>query len=689
MVERFAGFVSNKSKLILATAVIMVIPSVFGIAFSKINYNILSYLPEELDSVKGEEILDTVFGNAGSAFLIVENMPLKDVAELKNKIKSTGGVKNAVWIDDFSDISVPYEILPDAVKDIFYSSDGKSTLLLVQFEGTGTSGETMNAVENIKKIMNGQSFISGMSVLMSDTKNVVESEAALYISVAVILVFAVLCFTIGSFILPLMILLSVGLAVVYNMGTNFFGEISYITQSIAAMLQIGVTMDYSVFLSDRYTEELKTSPNKKAAMKSAVSGTFFSVSGSALTTVFGFLALCFMSFSLGLDIGTVMIKGVFFGILTSLLVLPSLLLNFYTPTKREKLKNFLPNPVRLSSFCIRYKTVFAVLFAVLTIGSYVLKSNVTVYYDFIKALPQDMTSVISLSKMKNDFGMSSTFFALFSDELDSYDAVEMSDEISAVDGVTSVLSLNSLVGPSVPDEMVPDAVSEICRKGGYELMMISSEFASSTDESNLQTEKITSILKKYDKNALLTGEAALSKDLVDVTRRDFRVTGIISIAAVFAVIAVLFRSLLVPSVILPCVELSIFINEAIPFFTGEDVPFIAPTFIGCVQLGATVDYAILMTSRFMQELKKGKSGYDAAKNTVRLSFKSVFQSALVLFGATAGVYCVCNVMLVKSVCLMLARGALISGGVTVVFLPVLLTLIEPFINKKYKVNRIE
>ena len=689
MVERFAGFVSNKSKLILATAVIMVIPSVFGIAFSKINYNILSYLPEELDSVKGEEILDTVFGNAGSAFLIVENMPLKDVAELKNKIKSTGGVKNAVWIDDFSDISVPYEILPDAVKDIFYSSDGKSTLLLVQFEGTGTSGETMNAVENIKKIMNGQSFISGMSVLMSDTKNVVESEAALYISVAVILVFAVLCFTIGSFILPLMILLSVGLAVVYNMGTNFFGEISYITQSIAAMLQIGVTMDYSVFLSDRYTEELKTSPNKKAAMKSAVSGTFFSVSGSALTTVFGFLALCFMSFSLGLDIGTVMIKGVFFGILTSLLVLPSLLLNFYTPTQREKLKNFLPNPVRLSSFCIRYKTVFAVLFAVLTIGSYVLKSNVTVYYDFIKALPQDMTSVISLSKMKNDFGMSSTFFALFSDELDSYDAVEMSDEISAVDGVTSVLSLNSLVGPSVPDEMVPDAVSEICRKGGYELMMISSEFASSTDESNLQTEKITSILKKYDKNALLTGEAALSKDLVDVTRRDFRVTGIISIAAVFAVIAVLFRSLLVPSVILPCVELSIFINEAIPFFTGEDVPFIAPTFIGCVQLGATVDYAILMTSRFMQELKKGKSGYDAAKNTVRLSFKSVFQSALVLFGATAGVYCVCNVMLVKSVCLMLARGALISGGVTVVFLPVLLTLIEPFINKKYKVNRIE
>lgn len=685
MIERFSRFVAYNSKIILIVAVILIIPSLFGMAATEINYDILSYLPDELDSVKGEEILDKVFGNAGSAFLIVENMPSKDVSELKEKILAVDGVKNAVWVDTFGDISVPSEILPDVVKNIFYSVDGNSTMMMIQFEGLGVSESTMNAVERIKSIMNKQCFISGMSVLMSDTKNIVEGEAFLYIAVSVILAIIVLCITMGSVILPLIIMISIGISIIYNMGTNFFGEVSYITRSIAAVLQMGVTMDYSVFLSDRYTQELKSTGDNKAAMANAISKTFFSVSGSALTTVFGFLAMCFMSFSLGLDIGIVMSKGVVFGVLSALLILPSMLQLFYIPSKKTRRIAFVPKLGRISSFSLCRKKPLVIIFAVLLTGSYILKSNVDVYYDFIKALPQNMTSVVSLSKLKEDFGMSSTYFVLFDDSTESYDALKMAEEFKNVEGVTSVLSLNSVVGPAVPDDIIPEAVSDICRKGGYELMMISSVYPTSTDESNFQTDALNSILKKYDENGLLTGEAALSKDLVTVTDRDFRATSLISAAAVFAVIAFLFKSFLIPAVLISSVELAIFINEALPVFTGEEVPFIAPTVIGCVQLGATVDYALLITSRFREELEKGKTKFRAAKNAAELSAESIFQSALVLFCVTFGVYCVCNVMLVKSICKMLARGAVISAAVVIIFLPALLVLIEPAINRKNKV----
>ncbi len=684
MVDRFSKFAANNSKLILIIAVLLVIPSVFGIASIKINYDILSYLPDDLDSVRGEEILDGVFGNAGSAFMIVENMPRKNTLLLKEKILSVNGVKNVVWIDSFSDISVPYDMLPDAVRSIFYSKDGKSTLMMIQFEGLGASESTMNAVDEIKRIMNKESFLSGMSVLMSDTKNIVEGEAPLYIAIAGFLAFAALVYTMNSFVLPLIIMISLVFSVVFNMGTNFFGEISYITQSIAAILQIGVTMDYSVFLSDRFKEELNFTADKNDAMANAISKTFFSVSGSALTTVFGFLAMCFMSFSLGADIGLVMAKGVLFGILTALLILPSLMLLFYNPVKEKKRKLFVPDLGKISGFSLRHNKTVVVLFVLLIIGSYIIKGNVDVYYDFVKALPQGMTSVVSLSKLKTDFGMSSTYFALFSDETESYNAAKMADEFGKVEGVSSVLSLNSVIGPSVPDEMIPDSVADICRKGGYELMMINSVYPSSSDESNIQTERLADILKSYDSKGMLTGEAALSKDLVGITAKDFNVTSIISIAAVFAVVALLFKSLVVPSVLILSIELAVFINEAIPFFTGGDVPFIAPTVIGCVQLGATVDYAILMTTRFKEELGKGKAKFKAIKDAASSSCKSIFQSALVLFCATFGVYCVCNVMLVKSICAMLARGAILSAAVIIVFLPVLLFFAEPFINRKTK-----
>ncbi len=689
MVDRFSRFTANNPKIILLVAVLLLIPSVFGIATAKINYDILSYLPDDLDSVKGEMILDEVFGNAGSAFMIVENMPSKDILLLKDKILSVNGVKNVLWIDTFSDITVPDDMLPDAVRSIFYSKNGKSTMMMIQFEGVGASASTMNAVDEIKNLMNKECFLSGMSVLMSDTKNIVEGEAPIYIAVAGILALAALVYTMNSFALPLIIMISLVFSVVYNMGTNFLGEISYITQSIAAILQIGVTMDYSVFLSDRFKKELNLTLDKNEAMAIAISKTFFSVSGSALTTVFGFLAMCFMSFSLGADIGFVMAKGVLFGILTALMILPSLILVFYKPAKEKKRKPFVPDLGKISAFSLRHKKTCAVLFALLLVTSYVIKGNVGVYYDFVKALPQEMTAVVSISKLKSDFGMSSTYFALLSDETESYNVAKMTDEFEKVEGVSSVLSLGSVIGPSVPVGMIPDAVADICRKGGYELMIINSVYPSSSDESNIQTEKLNGILKKYDESGMLTGEAALSKDLVGITAKDFNLTSIISIAAVFVVIALLFKSFIVPSVLILSIELAVFINEAVPFFTGADVPFIAPTVIGCVQLGATVDYAILMTTRFKEELGKGKTKFTAVKDAASDSCNSIFQSALVLFCATFGVYCVCNVMLVKSICAMLARGAILSALVIVVFLPVLLYFAEPFINRKVKVKNSE
>ena len=604
--------------------------------------------------------------------MIVENMPSDDVFVLKEKIAAVDGVKNVLWIDAFSDVTVPYEMLPDAISGIFYSEDGKSTLMMIRFEDLGASQSTMDAIDEIKRLMGKECFLSGMSVLMSDTKNIVESEAPLYIAMAGILAFAALVYTLNSFALPLIITTSLVFSVVYNMGTNFFGEVSYITQSIASILQIGVTMDYSVFLSDRFNEELIFTADKNKAMANAISKTFFSVSGSALTTVFGFLAMCFMSFSLGSDIGIVMSKGVVFGILTALLVLPSLILLFYSPPKAKKRKLFLPDLGKLSSFSLRHKKIFTAIFILLIISSYLIKNNIDVYYDFVKALPQEMTSVASLSKLKTDFGMSSTYFALLNDDVDSYNALKLADEFRDVEGVSSVLSLQSVVGPSVPDEMIPDAVADICRKGGYELMMINSVYPSSGDETDVQAEKILNILKSYDGKGLLTGEAALSKDLVSVTAKDFRVTSIISVAAVFVIIALLFKSLIIPSILILSIELAVFINEAIPFFSGADVPFIAPTVIGCVQLGATVDYAILMTTRFKEELRKGKSKSDAIKDALSGSCKPVFQSALV-----------------KSICAMLARGAVLSAVVIVVFLPILLSFAEPFINRKIKVKDIE
>ncbi|MDY5948656.1 MAG: MMPL family transporter [Oscillospiraceae bacterium] len=681
MIEKISHFIAYHPKIILTVATLLLIPCFFGYINMQINYDIMSYLPEDLDSVKGEVILDEVFGNSANAFLVIEDMPSKDVAAVKEKVAAVNGVKSVTWTDTFADISIPQSMLPDVVKNIFYSTDGNATMMMVQFENGSSSEITMQAIKDIKSLMNKQCFLSGVSAIMADTRDLVETEAPIYIAIAVALALIALSFTMESWILPFVLLLALGYAVIYNMGTNLTGSISYITQSIAAILQLGVTMDYSVFLMDRYDEELLKASDRKEAMSRAIFKTFVSLVGSSMTTVFGFLALCFMSFTLGLDIGIVMSKGVILGVLSVVIVLPSMLLMFHTPIHRFRHKPLVPKFDGLAAFSVKHRKVIAAVFLILIVPSIVMKNNANIYYDFEKALPQDMSSVASLSKLKTDFNMATTHFVIIDEDIPSRDVSKMVNEFEQVDGISTVLSLNSFVGSAIPEDIIPDSVKEICQKGGYRLMMINSVYGPATDSGNAQIDTLLDILHKYDENGYITGEGALAKDLVTVTDRDFKITSIISIAAIFVLIAICFKSISIPVILVASIELAILINEAISFITGAEVPFIAPTVIGCVQLGATVDYAILMTTRYREELRSGKDKTQAVKDAATASCRSIFQSALVFFCATFGVYLVCNVMLVKSICAMLARGAVISALIIMICLPAILCICEKLIEK--------
>ncbi len=687
MIEKMSKFIAYHPKTILLIATLLLIPSLLGYVGTKINYDILSYLPEDLDSVKGEVILDEVFGNSANAFIVVEDMEAKDVAQIKQKIADVDGVKSVTWTDTIADISIPQSMLPDVLTDVFYSSDGTATMLMVQFKNESASAETMSAIKQIKSIMNKQCFMSGMSAIMADTKDLVDKEAPIYIVIAVALALVALSFTMSSYVLPFVLLLALGYAVIYNMGTNIFlGSISYITQSIAAILQLGVTMDYSVFLMDRYEEELKKvdrsdKNGKKEAMSKAISMTFISLAGSSLTTVFGFLALCFMSFTLGLDIGIVMSKGVVLGVASVVVVLPAMLLMFDTPIHRFKHKPHVPSFNKLSDFSVKHRKVLAIVFILLVIPSFIMKNHVNMYYDFTKALPEDMASVSSLAKLKTEFNMATTHFVIVDEDVPAYQVAQMVTEFEDVDGVSNVIALNSFLGAAISESIIPDQIKEICQKGGYRLMMINSVYGTATDEGNAQIDTLLGILAKYDPTGYITGEGALSKDLISVTSRDFVITGIISIAAIFILIAICFKSISIPVILVASIELAILINEACSLITGAEIPFIAPTIISCVQLGATVDYAILMTSRYKEELNSGKDRIDAIRDAAKASSRSIFQSALVFFCATFGVYLICNVNIVKSICAMLARGAVISAIIIMVFMPALLCLCEKIINK--------
>lgn len=682
MIDKIAKGIANHPKIVLLVCLLLLIPSAIGYFNTNINYDILTYLPEDLDSVQGERVLDQTFHNAASAIIVVENTDAKDVQKLKQKIEKVDGVSAVLWVDSLADISVPAEMLPDSLKDVFYTKDGSATMMMVQFANGSATATTMNGIKQIKTYLNENSFLSGMSAIVADTKELADEQAIIYIVIAIVLALIVLSFTLKSWVLPFVLLAALMTAVVYNMGTNIiFGEISYITQCIAAILQLAVTLDYSVFLIDRYEEERKKTDDNTDAMAKAISGTFTSLCGSSLTTVFGFLALCFMSFTLGADIGLVMAKGVVLGVVTVVTFLPALVLLLNNKIDSTRHKTIVPHFEKLNDFTVKHRKVITIIVLVLFIPSFFASQSVNMYYNMVNSLPEDLPSVVGLAKMKDSFNMATTHFIIVDDSIPANDLSEMTKEIKNVDGITNVVSLNSFVGAAIPSEILPDEIKDICIKDGKQLMMVNTSYETATDEENAQVDELVGIIKNYDPNGYLTGEGSMTKDLVEVTQRDFIITNIISIAAIFLLIAIIFKSVSIPFILVASIELAILINEACSFFLGTTIPFIAPTIISCVQLGATVDYAILLTTRFREELRSGKSKAEAIRVAANASDRSIFQSALVFFVATFGVYVVCDISIIKCICSMLARGAIISAIVIIFTLTPILYVCEGFINK--------
>ena len=680
--KRIAKFIAYHPKTITIIAVLLLIPAAIGYINTFVNYDILSYLPGELDSVKGENELDETFNSASMSFLVIEDMPSKDVAALKEKIAKVDNVSSVIWVNDIADISIPQEIIPQAVKDIFYSKDGKCTMMLIKYKYKAVTDETMKAIEDVRGLLNNQCFLSGMGVIMKDTRDLADSQAPIFIAIAIAIALVVMSFCMESWVEPWVLLAALCMAVVYNMGTNLiFGQISYITQCIAAILQLGVTMDYSVFLIDRFEEEKPKYADKRDAMASAIQGAFLSLSGSSLTTIFGFLALCFMDLSLGKDIGLVMAKGVVFGVLTVTIVLPALVLQCDKIIHKYRHRSFIPKFDKLNNFVVNHKKVWVAIFVVLFIPSYIMQSNVNVYYSMDRMLPDDIGCIAALNKMKEEFNMATSHFIIVDDSLDASDLVKMENEIKETAGVTNMVAYNSFVGSGIPDSMIPDELKSIAKSGGRQMILVNTSYVAATDECNEQLTKINNIVKKYDKNGYVTGEGAMYKDLIDITDHDFKLTSVLSILSIFILIAIIFKSISIPTILVMSIELAIFVNKAISFATGTTLSFIAPTIIGCVQLGATVDYAILLTTRFREEMRNGHNKLDAIKIATNTSDRSIFQSALVFFGATFGVFLTCDIKIVKEVCLLLARGSLISAGVIVFMLTPLLLVLEGLIEK--------
>lgn len=683
ILKKISDFIAGHPKLIILICVALLVPSALGYFATGINYDMLSYLPKDLNSVRGEQILDNTFHNAASSFIVMEKSDGLETVKLKEKIKAVDGVSSVIWVDDIADVTIPEEILPDVLKSVFYSADGNSTMMMVQYSGSASSDETMRAITEIKKILNKNAFISGLSVTGVETKEMADAQAPIYIAVAIATALAVLFCTTQSFAHPLILLTALMSAVVYNMGSNIiFGSISYITQCIGAILQLGVTMDYSIFLLDRFDEEtIKTPDDKKAAMSRAITGTFTSLAGSSLTTVFGFLALCFMSFTLGLDIGLVMIKGVIFGVITVVTFLPALVLVFDRQINRLRHKPLLPSFGGLNSFLIKHRKIFAGVFAAIIIPAYVFSERAPVYYDMTKAMPADMDSVVALNKLKDEFNMANTYFIVTDDSVESAKLAAMSEEISRLDGISGVISLNTFVGSAIPGSILPDEIKKICSADGKQLMMVNSEYATSTDELGEQIKELKKIVFTYDPSAYVTGEGVMTDDLIAVTARDFRVTSIISIAAVGVLIAIFLKSASLPFLLVIAIELAIMLNKACCLVTGTEMAFISPVIISCVQLGATVDYAILLSTRYKEELQRSPDKFAAMKKAADESDRSIFQSALAFLAATFSVYLACDIDIIKGICALLARGAIISAIVIIFFLTPVLLCCEKLINR--------
>ena len=675
---QFGRFVAKHRVLVLVIAAILLIPAVLGYLGTRVNYDILTYLPGDIDTMIGQEILQEQFGKGGFAMVVLEGMPDKQVSELRQRFSQVDGVADVLWYDSVASLTIPKEFLPSDILEVFQNGD--ATMMLVFFQGGTSDEDTLEAVEQIREITQGQALVGGMSAICVDTRDLTEKEEPIYVLIAVALSCLVLGITMDSLFLPVLFLASIGVAVLYNMGTNFFlGEVSFVTKAIAAVLQLGVTMDYSIFLWHSFSENLGKYEDRNEAMAQAIAATFSSVLGSSLTTVAGFIALCFMSFTLGLDMGIVMAKGVVFGVISCITVLPAMILVCRKIIDKTTHRTWLPDVGRLSGGIMKYRKVFLVLFLVLLIPAIYGYRHTNVYYKLDRSLPEYLNSVEANQALEEKFNMGAVHMLLLDSDTDSAEIRRMADEMKQVDGVSYVLGVDSVLGSLVPDEFVSGALTESLQSEDYKLMLIGSEYATATDEVNAQIEALESLAKAVDPDSMLIGEAPCTKDLIVITDHDFTVVSAVSIGLVFLIIALVLKSAVLPFLLVAVIEFAIFINLGIPAYTGTVLSFITNIVISTIQLGATVDYAILMTNRYLSERTSGKDKMEAVQTALASSANSVMVSALSFFAATFGVGLYSEVDLISSLCSLMARGALISMAVVLTVLPSALYIFDRFI----------
>lgn len=667
--------------LIVLIGILLLIPSVIGTIKTRINYDILSYLPESLETVKGQDVMVDEFGTGAFSMVVVEDMPLKDVQKLKNKFEEIEHVKKVLWYDDIADISVPTSMMPKDLKDIFFADD--SAMMLVLFDNTTSSDEAMEAVTNMRAIADKQCFISGMSGVVTDIKNLCLQELPIYVAIAALFSFIVLEITGTSFVVPILFLLCIGISILYNMGTNIFlGEISYLTQALVAILQLGVTMDYSIFLLDSFEENKKRFPgDKNRAMGHAISNTFKSIVSSSITTVAGFAALCLMTFALGKNLGIVMAKGVIIGVICCVTLLPAIILIFDPLIEKTKHKPLIKNTNRLSGFIIRHYKIWLAVFCIGLLPAVYGNNHTKIYYNIDKSLPSTLDSNVANKKLEDTFDMSTMHIIMMDKNISNANKTTLMKDIEKVDGVKWAFGLNSVFGANVPASMIPKDVKDMLQSDEQELVFVCSKYSSATDESNSQIAAINDLVKKYDSNGMVIGEAPLMKDLQDVTDIDLVNVNVASVAAIFIIIMLVFKSISVPIILVAVIEFAINVNMAIPFFQGIELPFVASIVVGTIQLGATVDYAILMTSRYQKERRKGFGKKEAVMNAHKACALSIMTSGFSFFAATFGVAWYSKVDMIGAICTLLSRGALISMACVIFILPAMFIIFDKVICK--------
>ena len=669
---------------ILIISILLLIPAGLGYVNTRVNYDVLTYLPEDIETMQGQDILVKDFGTGAFSMFIVDGMEDKEVSALKAKIENVEHVQKVLWYDSLADISMPKSMIPKDVYEVFNSDTG--TMMAIFFdEGTSSDG-TMDAIGEIRKLAGKQCFLSGMSAIVTDTKNLAEKETPLYVLIAVVLAVIVLGLTMDSYFIPLLFMLSIGMAIVYNLGSNyFFGEISYITKALAAVLQLGVTLDYSIFLMHSYEEQqVRYNGDKERAMAHAISQTFSSVIGSSVTTVAGFIALCFMTFTLGMDIGVVMVKGVILGVIACVTILPSMILCCDKWIMKTMHKPFLPDIGRISDKVTKRYMIYVIIFLVLLFPAIYGNNHTAVYYNLDETLPKDLPSIIANEKLKKDYDMNTTHMILVDSSVEPADVAKMIDKMDDVDGVKWALGLDALIGPAIPQNMIPDSVTDMLKNDKYQLLLVNSEYKVASDELNAQIKDLNKILHKYDKGGMLIGEGPLTADLIDITDTDFKTVSMVSIGIIFVIILILFKSISLPVILVGVIEFAIFVNMGIPYYTGTKLPFVASIVIGTIQLGSTVDYAILMTTRYKRERNHGAEKYDAITTAHRASAQSIMVSALSFFAATIGVGLYSNIDMISSLCILMARGAIISMIVVIFVLPSMFMVFDKVIVKTSK-----